>query len=65
MNKSAGMTRVHGWRMRGPWMMRKRKKKPIGKGELVGLIRGPRKKVSKPKESSDSHVGGRLLGIHM
>ena len=50
MNKSAGMTRVHGWRTRGPWMMRKRKKKPIGKGELVGLIRGPRKEVLKPIE---------------
>ena len=45
MNKSVGMTRVHGWHMRGPWMMRKRKKKPIGMGELVGLIRGPRKEV--------------------
>ena len=27
MNKSAGMTRVHGWRTKGLWMMRKRKKK--------------------------------------
>ncbi len=51
MNKSAGMTRVHGWRMRGPWMMCIRKKKPIDKGELVGLIRDPRKTgVSKPRE---------------
>jgi hypothetical protein len=32
-------------------MMHKRKKKPIGKGELVGLIHGPRKiGVSKPGE---------------
>jgi hypothetical protein len=31
-------------------MMRKRKKKPIGKGELVGLICGPRKEVLKPRE---------------
>jgi hypothetical protein len=44
MNKSAGMTRVHGWRTRGPWMMRKRKKKPIGKG------RGPKIEVSNPRE---------------
>ena len=51
MNKSAGMTRVHGWRTRGPWMMRMRKKKPIGKRELVELIRDPRKiGVLKPKE---------------
>ena len=44
------MTRVHEWRMRSPWMMRKRKKKLIVKGELVGLISGPRKEVSKPRE---------------
>ena len=49
MNKSAGMTYVHGWRMRGSWMMCIRKKKPIDKGELVGLIRGPRKTVSHEK----------------
>jgi hypothetical protein len=37
--------------MRGPWMMCIRKKKPIDKGELVGLIRDPRKTgVSKPRE---------------
>ncbi len=50
MNKNVRMTRVHGWRTRGPWMMHKKKKKPIGKGELVGLIRGPRKAVLKPIE---------------
>jgi hypothetical protein len=51
MNKSAGVIRVHGWSTRGPWMMRKRNKKSIGKGELVGLIRGLRKtRVSKPRE---------------
>ena len=32
-------------------MMHKRKKKPIGKEELVGLIRDPRKTgASKPRE---------------
>ena len=53
MNKSVGMTCVHGWRTRGPWMMSKRKKKKtklIGKGELVEFIREPRKEVSKPRE---------------
>ena len=50
MNKSAGMTRVYGWRMRGPWIMHMRKKKPIGKGELVGFIRGPEKCLKTQRE---------------
>ena len=50
MNKSAGITCIYGWSMKNPWMMHKRKKKPIGKRELVGLIRSPRKEVSKPRE---------------
>ena len=45
MNKSAGITRVHGWRMRDLWMFCK----PIGKGKLVGLILDPRKEVSKSR----------------
>ncbi len=50
MNKSAGMTRVYEWRTRDLWMMCKRNKRLIGKEELVGLIGGPRKEVSKPRE---------------
>jgi hypothetical protein len=56
MNKSAEMTRVHGWRMKSISMMCKRRKKEkrkrhlIGKGELVGIIRGPTKEASKPRE---------------
>ena len=66
MNKSTGMTHVHGWRTRGLWMMCKRKKKPIGKGELVGLIRGLRKTgASSLKRDSDSHMRGRWLNIHV
>ena len=41
---------VHEWHTRDPWIMRKRRKKPIGKWELVELIRGPRRAVSKLKE---------------
>jgi hypothetical protein len=66
MNKSAGITRIYGWHIRGPWMMRKRKKKSIRQGG-ASIIRGPRKiGVSKPRErGNDSQVRGRLLGIHV
>ena len=50
MNESARITHVHGWSTRDPWMMRKRKKKPIEKWELVELVHGPGREVSKLTE---------------
>ena len=37
-------------------MMHMRKKKPIGMGELVGLIRGLEKRSQNLERDSDSHV---------
>ncbi len=46
-------------------MMRKRKKKPIGKGELVGLIRGPRKRGLETQIEALTHTGGGDYWVYM
>jgi hypothetical protein len=53
MDGRAGLTRgFHKWHTSGPWMMCKRRKKPIGNGKLVGLVPGLGRKVSKPKREA-------------
>ncbi len=41
----------HGYRSEAHGWYARERKKLIDKGELVGLICGPRKKISKPKET--------------
>ena len=57
-----GITRVHGWRMRGQWMMPKKRKKLLGKGEQVGLVHSLGRRALETTKRQWLRREGKIIG---